>query len=398
MTEAGRRHKIAPMSRAHSTYFFLLLLLLPLFYGCQGSKRSFGGLPPALPLGCGQIDAGLDFSRRIETLNLISQAYERGCYDRVIRYGGRAQEAYRQKTFSILQETSNLFLPDGTWIDYVLESYERAYLSFLIAASYYQQSQPDETKVALRRLDHELTTPLYNFGDDPVNISLQAVLWEKVGEAGEARVDWSRLQEQKGIEAPIRAFAAKRTEAIDRRDPVRPVWKVYDLGPFPDLEWGVAWLDSKSGYFVIKPENPFMENCASETGFRLSTKPWFEKIAGRHQHGYHPLLNIQSWIRLPVSVIYGLTTFVLGTGMAVGGCALDAGLHGNGDLCNGAVRAGFMVIGESPEVIRRTLKPDLRHWERVPSGLLITAADEIQGEACFKTWPATRQGRVRRVL
>lgn len=387
------------MSRPPSKYFLLLFCILPLLYGCQEPKRIPGGdLPQAGQSRCGRIDAELDFSRRIETLNLISDAYELGCDDRVIRYGRSAQEAYRQKTFSILKETGNLFLPDGTWTDYVLESYERAYLSFLIAASYHRQSRPDETKVELRRLDHELMTRLYNFGEYPVNILLQAVLWEKAGDVGESRVDWTRLQEQKGIGKPIRAFAVRRTEAIDRRDPERPAWKVYRLGPFPGLEWKVSWLDSKSGYFVIKPKNPFPADCASESGIVLSTKPWFDKIAGRHDRDYHPLLNIQSWIRLPVGVIYGVTTFALGTGVAVGGCALDAGLHGRGDLCNGAVRAGFEVIGESPEVVRRTLKPDLRHWERVPSAILVTAANEVREEPCFKKIPGEEQARAHRLL
>lgn len=386
------------MSYFPSRKFLLLfpVLFLFIFFGCS-SQRGIGRDDLAQG-GCGRIDAGLDFNRRIETLNRISHAYERGCFDRVIRYGRRAQEEYRQKTFSILKETSNLFLPDGTWTDYVLESYERAYLSFLIAASYDRRSQADETKVELRKLDHELMAPLYNFGEDPVNISLQAVLWEKVGDVGESRVDWTRLQEQKGIGEPVRTFAAKRTEAIDRRDPVWPAWKVYALDPFPDLEWRVAWLDSKNGYFLIRPKTPFPEHCASGTGIGLSTASWFKKIARRHDHDYHPLLNMQSWIRLPVGVLYGITTFGLGTGVAVGGCALDAGLRGRGDLCNGAIYAGFAVISKSPEVVRQTLKPDLRHWEGVPSGILITAAEEIQQEPCFKKLPADQQGRARRLL
>lgn len=376
---------------------FSFVLSLLLFSGCVDQKRAGRELLPTGQTRCGEIDSRTDFKNRIETLNLIAHAYERGCYDQVIRYGLKAQSEYRQKTFSILRETSNLFLPDGTWVDYVLESYERAYLSFLIASSYYQQRQVDETRVELRRLDHELMAPLYNFGEDPVNILLQAVLWENAGDVGEARVDWNRLQDQKGMSESVRAFAVKRTEAIDRREPGRPDWKIYSIDPFPDLEWHLAWIDSKSGYFLIKPATPFPEGCASDTGVRLSTITWFEKIAGRHRNDYHPILNLQSWIRLPVGVLYGVTTFAFGTGLAVGGCALDIGARGNGDLCDVSVRAGLVVINESPEVVRKTLQPDLRHWEKIPSNVLVTTA-EVEEESCFKNLSAEQQKQARRLL
>ena len=375
--------------------FFIVVISLCLAAGCQHQRRA--DLHPLQSVNrfCNQIDSRIDFQNQIDTLNRIAQAYYDGCYDQVLRYGARAQTEYRQKTFSILKETSNIFLPDGTLIDYVLESYERAFLSYLIASSYFHLGQPDESKVELRRLDHELMTRLYNFGEDPVNILLQAVLWERLGEVGESRVDWTRLQEQEGIDASLRAFAARRTEAIDRKETLRSAWKVYALDSFPAVEWEVKWVNSTGGYFSITPSRNFLEACASDTGLRLSTESWLRKIAARYRDDYHPLLNLESWIRFPVGLAYGVTTFAFGTGIAVGGCALDAGLKGKGDLCRGSIEGGIGLMTKSPEVVRKTLEPDLRHWENVPAALLVTTAEEATAERCF---PYLSEGRARRIL
>lgn len=121
--------------------FALSYLILFLFvgYGCQ-SRHGNGlyALQSADQSLCREIDRRIEFQNRIETLNLIAQADYNRCYEKVIQHGPRAQSAYRQKTFSIVRETGNLFFPDGTLIDYVLESHERAFFSFLLAASYAQ--------------------------------------------------------------------------------------------------------------------------------------------------------------------------------------------------------------------------------------------------------------------
>ena len=90
----------------------------------------------------------------------------------MILYGEQARSEFRHKTFSLFKETGNVFVPEGAFIDYVLESYERGYLSLLLAASYASVQKQEEAKVELRQLDHELFTTLYNYGEDPVNLLL----------------------------------------------------------------------------------------------------------------------------------------------------------------------------------------------------------------------------------
>jgi len=387
------------LKRCHRPVFSLLLFILFVAYGCQSQRRiDLYELQSADRLRCVEIDGRIDSKNQIDTLNLIAQAYYHRCYEKVIRYGSAAQSVYRQKTFSILKETGNLFLPDGTLLDYVLESHERAFLSFLLAASYAQLGRTEAAKVELRRLDHELMTRLYNFGEDPVNILLQAVLWEWMGEVPESRVDWNRLHGQKSIDESIRAFAMRRMELIDRREALHSEWKVYAIDFFPEIEWRVKWIDSTGGYFAIYPASRFLEDCASDTGVRLSTESWFRKVAGRYQYDYHPLLNLQSWVRFPVGLVYGVTTFAFGTSIAVGGCLLDGMMKGSGRLCEGSVRTGFEVMKESPQVVRKTIEPDLRHWENVPAAILVTTAEAPALERCLNGIWMEGTSRVRRIF
>lgn len=243
----------------------------------------------------------------------------------------------------------------------------------------------------LRKLDHELFTELYNYGEDLVNILLSAVMWERLGETNESRVDWNRLQDKKElpkqIDEPIRAFALKRMGQIDAGDKTRPDWKIYAVGLFPEIEWNLKFINSEDGYFSVIARQGFIPACASDTGLRISTQSWFEKIAMRHNNGYHPLLNAQSWIRLPFGIAYSIIPLAAGAGIAVGGCVADAYAKGNGYICNASVKGGVAVMKESPKVLKGTVHPDLRHWENLPSSFILTMADDMNQEQCFTNLP-----------
>ncbi len=330
---------------------------------------------------CRTIAEEIDFRDRIGTLSRIMEAYRYRCYETVIHLGTRVQEKYRFKTFSLLKETGNIFLPDGAVVDYILESYERGFLAFLLSASYFQLGRPEASQIELRRMDHEVIAQLYNYGEDPVNILLGAVLWEKHGDTGESRVDWNRIEGQEGVDPGIRSRARVRMNAIDQEEALSRDWKVYAIGRLPEADWGFKFMDSTNGYFTVEPQSEFLPDCASETGFRISTRSWFEKIGMRHNNRYHPLLNAQSWLRLPIGILYGITTFASGAGIAVSGCAVDATGDLQGVLCRVSIEGGLILMSQSPKVLRYTLKPDLRHWENLPSGFLLTTVG-AEGEKC----------------
>lgn len=167
------------------------------------------------------------------------------------------------------------------------------------------------------------------------------------------------------------------------------------VGRFPEVDWKLELFGSKNGYFVIKPKPAFEPTCLSPTGIRLSTESWFAKIAHRHDHAYHPLLNIQSWIRLPIGVLYGLVPFSMGAGVAVGGCAGAASLggKGSGDLCALSILGGAQLMQMAPTVFQNTVRPDLRHWNLVPASFIVTRASPLESEPC-----STDQARVHDIV
>ncbi len=363
-----------------------ILALISCFgwHGCQlGAQTNSQHLHHLTPLPCKELEAHIDLRDRIDTLRTIAQAFSAGCDETVIAYGTQAQSEYRYKTFSVLKETSNIFLPDGTLIDYVLESYERGFLSVLLAMSYYRTHNLEAAKVELRKLDHEIFTPLYNYGADPVNLLFSAVLWEMLGEHHEAWVDWNRLKGQEGLDETIRAFATHRLNQMNAGADGSREWRVYAIGRFPGIDWDVQFRNTTSGYFSVTPQQAFSPGCSSESGVRISTASWFQKIAMRHDPGYHPLLHVQSWIRLPFGVVYSITAFTAGAGITIGGCYVDVAGKGDGTLCRLSVKGGMALMRESPNVLRYTLRPDLRHWDNVPSSFLFTTGPDAQDEPCL---------------
>ena len=369
-----------------------LLMCCVVLSGCQSSWQIAVQQAQSETLSpCAQIEAHIDMGDRIETLRAIAQAFDLGCYETVVTYGTQAQTDYRYKTFSVLRETSNIFLPDGTFVDYVMESYERGFLGVLLAASYYHLDNPEAAKVELRRLDDEIFTPLYNYGEDPVNLLFSAVLWEVLHEPEEARVDWNLLQRQDDLAEEIRTFARQRFARLNGSEDISRKWTIAAMGNFPDIDWDVKFVKADSGYFSVKPRQSFLAPCASESGVRISTASWFDKIAVRHSYSYHPLLHVQSWLRLPVGVVYSITTFASGAGIAVGGCALDAAGNGNGSLCELAIIGGVALIRQSPKVLHFMLRPDLRHWDNVPASFVFTTAPNLMDEPCFTSVPSEEQ-------
>ena len=375
------------MDRTVRTYAPSLLCIALLAAGCQSSA-----MRQPSPAGCAELERGINFSESVATLNRLTDAFAQQCHATVTEYGARALEEYRHKTFHVITETFSIFLPDGTLTDYVLESYERGFLSLLLAASYASQEKDDDARVELRRLDHELFSPLYNYGEDPVNILLSAVLWEYLDEPGEARVDWLRLRDIAGLlkqpDKPLRAFAERQIKRIDEGRAPGPVWQLYGIGTFPGIDWDLQFTGSDSGYFLVTAKGAFLPACVSETGALISTGSWFEKIALRHNGAYHPLLNVQSWIRLPVGVTYSLVPGAAGAGIAVGGCMLDAAGKGKGALCEVAVRGGVVLMSTAPGVFKWALEPDLRHWERLPAAFLVTTAPVPALERCASGEPS----------
>ena len=85
--------------------------------------------------------------------------------------------------------------------------------------------------------------------------------------------------------------------------------------------------------------------------FRL--RKWAQKIAKRHEHDYHPLLNLKSWARLPVATGYGLVAGTGAVGVGVGGCAVGVYLKdNNNEICKASIEASGYLCNKRRTYLR----------------------------------------------
>jgi hypothetical protein len=180
----------------------------------------------------------------------------------------------------------------------------------------------------------------------------------------------------------VRAFAEERLAAIDKGERLAQPWRIFALGRFPELDWSIAFLREQTSYYEISTKSPLPGSCRSRSGGLLATDDWLKKIRSRYASNYHPLLNLKSWVRLPIGIAYGVGTFAAGAGILVGGCAIDPNGNTGGIGCHYAARAGVALMSESFNVADYALKPDMRHWRRMPAAVLVTRASTPSAEEC----------------
>jgi hypothetical protein len=321
--------------------------------------------------------------KQTEALNLVSHLYRAKCYKEVITWTEKVHAAYEHKEYSLWRETTELFIPEGTVTDYVLESYERAYLRFLTAASFLKLQNRQGALVELRRYYNEETAKNYNHGVDPVNALLQAAMWDIIAEPEfSSRPFWLRLSRDQDADPKTSAFAMEQIKSIDAKE-VRPKWEIFQVGDFPLISWKINFVSAKDGYIEMKLRTPFPDRCREHQEILFDTKSWYSKIATRHSNSYHPLVNAKSWLRTPVAAVYFLTTVSAGAGIMVGGCALSMKAE-DAAFCNLSIQGGLAVMSLSDDIVTQTLKPDLRYWEEVPAAILVRAPDDHRQSKCLK--------------
>lgn len=325
-------------------------------------------------------------------LSTAAKLYEKKCFEEVVVLGSYIDQKARDKVYLLLSETAEFVLPDGSVTEYVLESYERAYLNYLVASSYAELKKQDRADVHLRKAYLDGKALIYNHGDDPVNLILQATLWENANQNLYSRPLWKRASELTEEDINLKSFTEKRLKSLDEKKPT-PRWKVYTYGNFPQITWKMNTGKKGGGYFDLTPKSSFPLTCTSKNSLLISTEAWFKKISIRHNRDYHPLLNLRSWTRLPVGLTMGAITGLAGVGVGVGGCGLAVGIMvhssgGNsgeaaGQLCSVSMKAAGAMIETSGDVVSYVLSPDLRRWEQVPSAFLITTLENPHEDPCY---------------
>lgn len=367
------------------------LAILSGLVACQVHKHGSSFADSAID-DCALISRAVDWDDAIRSLNTVSALFAKKCYRQTIAQVEQARDRVNHKTYSVVKEALEFFIPEGKVTDYVLESYERGYLSFLAAASYFHlDSSAPENKSALQTEMHKLyneeSALTYNHGRDPVNALIQAAVWDTYAKEGfSSRPFWTWLNRQKDSGSVVRKFAKQQLQRLDAQKAAQ--WHIYEIGEFPKLKWEMTLTDAEHGYLKITPESEFPAACAADGAIVLSTRSWYQKVARRHANSYHPLVNAKSWIRAPFGVAYGITTFAAGAGIIVGGCTIGAR---EVEICGWSVRGGLALISQSDDVVEYTLQPDMRHWERVPLAIMIEPANVEPQIADSATKPAANK-------
>jgi hypothetical protein len=327
------------------------------------------------------IDCRLQYANEdvLEQLDSFSELFQQKCFNEAIQLGKQIRKNYRDKYFSVTKEIGEVFVGEGAFNDYTLESYERSYLSYLMAIGYLNLGEIENAKIELRKSAEENSAVLYNYGDDPVILVLQATLWEKLNHPAEARPFWRKAFEHPNAEPSLKSFCKTQIDRIDRKEKVN--WKIRGVSDFPAIDWEISGKKMNESYYSIYAKNEFPPVCKSNDSLVINTETWMNKIKIRHFYDYHPILNVKTWTRMPVGLAYGAGLFASGVAVTVGTCFAAAYAHAT-DLCQYSYKAGSYFVNKSEEVFQYTVAPDLRHWKRVPAGFYLSS--QANSKECDK--------------
>lgn len=310
-------------------------------------------------------------------LDRVSRLFDQSCYNEVIALGSWVRSEKRDKYYQVSAELADVLAPEGTFTEYIMESYERAYLSLLISMSYMGLHRESDALAELRRSQDEIQAFIYNYGEDRVLTLLQAALWDRFDPLT-ARPYWKYLSEEMAPDPVVKKFALKRLAEIDSAPRQKVSWRIFGLGKLPELDWQSQFFSNKVPY-KISPQTDFPGTCSTDETLMISTSAWVDKIGARYSSSYHPLLFTKSLVRLPIAIGYGVAGSTAGVALGVGGCALGLGLHDStGKICGYSIEAAGQIIGKSANFVEYTVSPDMRHWHEVPMAFLITKEDASQ--------------------
>lgn len=350
--------------------------------GCTTLPESLDIEPSSHASGtCRRLVRDIPSMNAIATLDRFSDLIASDCTPEAIRLGRWIRETYREKTYSVARESFSVLMPEDAMSEYVLESYERAYLSYVLAALEYQRGDSEAARVELRRSYREGKAFLYNYGEDAVNVVLLATLWETLDDPDTARPFWLKASTLPDNAPELKKFAMAQVERIDKHE--KASWQVRRIGSMPELDWQTRFGGGHgSGYYDIHATKPLPPVCTSTTGAVVPTQSWIDKIALRHSADYHPFLNAKTWVRLPIGILYGATVVAGGVAIAAAGCSAD-----NGNGCGEAIQLGGALASHAGDVTSFAIRPDLRHWTKVPSGFVISMLDDVASEPCHPPAP-----------
>lgn len=347
-------------------FFFLPFFLL--LSSCLGlhNKDSFD---LNLNQSCQQLEketAKLSAKKRLEG---IYPLFSKACYQQVLSIGKSIQGEIRDKTYSITKESSELILYEGTVKKYVLESYERTHLAYIMALSYFEMGDLDNTKVQLRFANDEMLAQTYNTGEDELNLLLMADLWERLGSPDEALPNYRKILTFQNLGSALTSFVQAKISTLESKNYSKkksPQLHIYAVGDFPNIIYNGGTSPFYEKYSMGYP----LKNCQSQTGFLFNTHDWIRQISLR---GHDDVSTYKKAVRTPFVILY------TGTILAAG---IYASILIAPSSAEGATLLTIATLGLASRTFINGSAPDMHYWSELPSGFIITTQDDLDKEPC----------------
>jgi hypothetical protein len=346
------------------------LLVLPLLFqfGCT-TTRYPGTLKKATNSFCEKLYLQSREEKSNLQLDRVSQLYRNRCFTETIELGNHLRKFKRDKFFHLTNEAFELFVPEGSFTEYVMESHERGFLTILMSMSYLNLNELDAALVELRRASEEQRATLYNYGEDPTISMLLAALWDR-WDTSYSRPYWKFVSESSQLSENLRVFAKTRLNEIDQQPGKKVAWRIQGFGSQPSLKWESQFLKLDKNPYKVTSQTPLPLNCTEKNRLIVNTESWIQKMNIKYESAYHPYLYSKSLIRLPVGVTYGVLGITGGVAVGIAGCGVASKANSN-ELCEESLKTAGYLIKSSVDLAAYTLKPDLRRWSDLPSVFLI---------------------------
>lgn len=360
------------------TLFAVLLLLS----ACAGKSRL--SFPPlvASSSACKALVENLRTGSEVAVLSGLESLFQTDCHSEVLILGEWVRPLFRDKRYSITAEASEFILSDGSQTTYVLEGYERVYLSLLMAFSAHRLGDHDKVGQLLRRANEDQKARIDNPTSDPNLWILQAVLWENLGEPGLARPFWKKIVLSKNSDKSMKAFAQKQIRFLDRGE--KSSWQIWRTrASLPKPRWSNTRLTLQGQVYDLAPDSGFISSCWSREGEAavVSTESWFEELRGRHSTDRRPLTLAKGLTRGAVGISFAATVGTVGVGLAVVACGAEGS---DPHLCKASLEAAFALASFGFAMTESYLEPDLRHWEGLPGAFVLRRQGPGSTEPCSR--------------
>lgn len=345
----------------------LSLVLIQFLVGCSliPKKKTLEYITSAST--CSTIIAKARESKIEMRLNYLLQLHHRNCYQEVIDLGSEIRQSNRDKYISISQELVETVAYEGYSKDYVLEAYERIFLSILIAISYQNLNQIPAAQIELNKAYDESVAKIYNSGEDEINTFLQALLWNRISGYEKAEPFFRKIDETKEWSTHLKKFARKIATEISGLKRSKTI-DIYTLNQMPKIHFD--WFENYSKMFSPRLS---VKDCISADGIILTTAGWVKQIEGRDKDGKDPLLNYKRAARLPTASL--LSALVVGLGVSV-----SANAGGN----SGEILAVTAILAY--ETFVAGMAPDMRYWYELPQAFYFGTDETLKTDPCLRRY------------